>query len=113
LTINQTLLNKALSESPDQLRNLFMGSGSNPGVFGTLETTVKKYTDPGALLSSTKDRIDDQIAAMSTRLANMEERLENRRVALQKEYIAADMLISQLNSDAGSLSSLGNQYSLF
>jgi flagellar hook-associated protein 2 len=113
LTINQTLLNKALSESPDQLRNLFMGSGSNPGVFGTLETTVKKYTDPGALLSSTKDRIDDQIAAMSTRLANMEERLENRRVALQQEYIAADMLISQLNSDAGSLSSLGNQYSLF
>ncbi len=113
LTINQTLLTKALTENPDSLRALFMGDGTNPGVFETLGTTVERYTDSGGLLSSTKDRLEDQIAAMDKRLADMEARLEVRRVALQKEYIAADLLISQLNSDAGSLSSLGNQYSLF
>jgi flagellar hook-associated protein 2 len=113
LTINQTLLTKALTDSPDSLRGLFMGDGTNTGVFETLTDTIERYTGSGALLSSTKNRIDDQIASMDRRLADMEERLENRRVALQREYIAADMLISQLNSDAGSLSSLSNQYSLF
>jgi flagellar hook-associated protein 2 len=113
LTINQALLTKALTDSPDNLRALFMGDGTNRGVFETLGSTIQRYTDPGALLSSTQDRIEDQIASMDRRLADMEERLENRRVALQKEYIAADLLITQLNSDAGSLSSLGSQYSLF
>lgn len=113
LTINQTLLTKALTENPDGLRALFMGDGTNPGVFETLGTTIERYTDSGGLLSSTQDRIEDQITAMDKRLADMEARLEVRRAALQKEYIAADMLISQLNSDAGSLSSLGSQYSLF
>jgi flagellar hook-associated protein 2 len=113
LTINRTRLQEALSSSPGSIRALFMGDGVNPGVFSSLKSTIARYTDAGALLSSARDRIDDQISAMGSRLAAMEERLANRRAALQKEYIAADMLIGQLNSQAGSLSSLGNQYSLF
>ena len=51
LTINQSLLSKALSESPDNLRALFLGDGTNPGVFETLRTTIEHYTDPGACCS--------------------------------------------------------------
>jgi flagellar hook-associated protein 2 len=111
LTINQTLLSKALRENPENLRGLFMGDGTNPGVFSSLGSTIERYTGSGALLSSTQDRIEDQIASMDKRLADMEARLEVRRVALQKEYTAADLLITQLNSDAGSLSNLSSSYS--
>jgi flagellar hook-associated protein 2 len=113
VTINSSLLSDTLTSNPTGVRDLFMGDGVTAGLFDTLKATVERYTDPGGLLASTKDRIDDQVAAMDRRLADMEERLANRRAALQKEYIAADMLIGQLNSQAGSLSSLGNQYSLF
>jgi flagellar hook-associated protein 2 len=113
LTINDTLLEEALDSSSTDLRKLFMGDGVNPGAFDSMAASIARYTDTGALLSAARDRLDDQIAAMDRRLADMEERLANRRAALQQEYIAADMLIGQLNSQAGSLSSLGNQYSLF
>jgi flagellar hook-associated protein 2 len=113
VTINSSLLSDTLTSNPTGVRDLFMGDGVTAGLFDTLKATVERYTDPGGLLASTRDRIDDQVAAMDRRLADMEERLANRRAALQKEYIAADMLIGQLNSQAGSLASLGNQYSLF
>ncbi len=108
LTINSTLFQESLGSSPTALRNLFMGDGVNDGVFSTMTSTIERYTDAGALLSSLRDRLDDQISAMDDRLAAMEERLENRRLALQREYTAADMIIGQLNSQAGSLSSLSN-----
>jgi flagellar capping protein FliD len=73
-----------------------------------MTSTIERYTDAGALLSSLRDRLNDQISAMDDRLAAMEERLEHRRLALQREYTAADMIIGQLNSQAGSLSSLSN-----
>jgi hypothetical protein len=59
------------------------------------------------------ERISDQVSAIARRSADLEERLAVRRAALQKEYIAADMAMSQLNSQLGSLSSLGGQYRLF
>lgn len=113
LSVNTTLLNEALASNATALRQLFMGDGVNPGVFDTLRGTVDRYTNAGALLSSTQDRLNEQIRSMDNRLATMETRLETRRAALQKEFIAADMLITQLNSQVGSLQSLGNQYSLF
>lgn len=113
LSVNTTLLNEALATNATALRQLFMGDGVNPGVFDTLKSTVDRYTNAGALLSNTQDRLNEQIRSMDTRLATMETRLETRRAALQKEFIAADMLITQLNSQVGSLQSLGNQYSLF
>ncbi|MDO8837277.1 MAG: flagellar filament capping protein FliD [Vicinamibacterales bacterium] len=108
LTINTALFQETLSASPSALRDLFMGDGVNDGVFSTITSTIEQYTDAGALLSSLRNRLDEQSSAMDDRLAAMEERLENRRLALQREYTAADMIIGQLNSQAGSLSSLSN-----
>ena len=42
-------------------------------------------------------------------MASMEARLAIRQQSLQKEYAAADMAMTQLNSQAGSLSSLSTQ----
>jgi flagellar hook-associated protein 2 len=113
MSVNTTVFNEALKSNGTDLRTLFMGDGVNPGVFDTLATTVERYTDAGAVLSDVKDRINEQIRTMDTRMADMEARLETRRAALQREYTAADSVITQLNSQMGSLSSLGSQYSLF
>ena len=43
----------------------------------------------------------------------LEARLAVRQRALQLEYAAADAAMTQLNSQASSLGSLGSQYKLF
>jgi flagellar capping protein FliD len=78
-----------------------------------LAAVIDTYTSSDGLLSGMNERISDQVSALSRRIADLEERLAVRRAALQKEYIAADMVMSQLNSQMGSLSSLGAQYRLF
>lgn len=113
LTLDSERLASAIADHQDDLKKLFGGYGGTTGAFGTFTETIESYTDAGALIANSRDRIDSQIRAMDTRLAAMEERLANRRASLQREFIAADMTISQLNSQSGSLASLGSGYRLF
>ena len=110
LKLNKTLFGDVLDQNGDDLRKLFLGDGGTKGVFATLTDTIKTYTDAGALIRNARDRIDAQVASLDRRLATMEERLANRRAALQREMIAADMTISQLKNQSGSLSSLGSSF---
>jgi flagellar capping protein FliD len=60
-----------------------------------------------------KDRLKDQILRIDSRLDTMELQLELRRSTLQQEFIAADRMMTQLNSQGSSLQALGGQYRLF
>jgi flagellar hook-associated protein 2 len=108
LSVDTELLSDALDLTDESLRQLFMGDGTNAGVFDTLSTVIESYTDAGGILSDEQDRLDEQISAMDTRIASTEDRLALRRATLQAQYIAADMVISQLNSQASALSALGS-----
>jgi flagellar hook-associated protein 2 len=111
LKVDESVFSTALDENADDLKKLFLGSGGVKGVFETLGDTLKTYTDAGALIENAQDRIDAQITALDTRLATMEARLAVRRASLQQEMIAADMTISQLKNQAGSLSSISSSLS--
>jgi flagellar hook-associated protein 2 len=106
LSVDTDMLDDALELTDDSLRKLFMGDGTNAGVFDTLTNVIKSYTDAGGILSDEQDRVDDQIDAMDDRIAAMQDRLALRRASLQAQYTAADMVISQLNSQASQLSSI-------
>ena len=110
LKLDKTVFGDVLDKSGGDLRKLFLGDGVAKGVFATLAATIKTYTDAGALIENAQDRIDAQIASLDTRLATMEGRLAIRRASLQQEMIAADMTISQLKSQAGSLSSISTSF---
>jgi flagellar hook-associated protein 2 len=106
LSVDSDMLDDALELTDDSLRKLFMGDGTNAGVFDTLTSVIQSYTDAGGILSDEQDRLDDQIDAMDDRIAAMEDRLALRKASLQAQYAAADMVISQLNSQASQLSSI-------
>jgi len=82
-------------------------------VFSALRDALDSYAGSSGLISSTKDRITQQVASMDRQLADMDARLAQRRLSLQQEFTAADTLMSQLNSQTGSLTNLGNQYRLY
>jgi flagellar hook-associated protein 2 len=113
LSLDTTLFNAAMSSSAVDVQRLFVGDGATAGVFESITSAIDEYTDAGALIANSRDRINEQIVALDGRLLAMENRLALRRVALQKEYMAADQMMSQLSSQASSLSSLDNQYRLF
>lgn len=113
LTFNQSMFDDAVEAARDDVAGLFSANGTDKGVFRELKTAIALYTDADGLLKTTGERLDDQTRAISVRIGDLEDRLALRRQVLQREYAAADLTMTQLNSQVGALSSLGSQYSLF
>jgi flagellar hook-associated protein 2 len=105
---DSTVWDDVIESKEADVKRLFMGTTTQTGVFKLMTETIQKYTDAGALIANARDRITEQIAAMDTRLANMQERLAQRKLSLQQEMIAADQTISQLKNQSGALSSLSS-----
>ena len=113
LTLNRDLFDKALATSSGNVQKLFGGTDGKGGVFGALKALVTDYTQSGGLVAGAQTRLTDQVKGLTRRLDRLEDQLSIRRDALQKQYMAADLAMSQLNSQGSSLSQLGGQYRLF
>jgi flagellar hook-associated protein 2 len=110
LTLDKTVLNTALAASPGGVQALFSGTDGTGGVVGALTATLKDYTKAGGLVGLARDRLTSQVDGINTRLDALEARLAVRRAALQKEYLEADRLMSQLQAQGSSLAQLGIQF---
>jgi flagellar hook-associated protein 2 len=107
MILDEDMLEDALAANQDDVQSLFSSA------FTSLNTMIEGYTQVDGLLATTRERIDEQVKNIDSRLLAMEAQLELRRQTLQKEFIAADMAISQLNAQGGSLAGLANQYRLY
>jgi flagellar hook-associated protein 2 len=107
ITLNASKLQTALQGSTTSVQTLF------DQAFAALKEQVNDYTRAGGLIQNTKDRLKDQIGKIDTRLESMQLQLDLRRSALQKEFTAADMLMTQLKGQSSSLQALGGQFRLF
>lgn len=110
LTLDRAVLNAAVSASAADVQALLSGTDGKGGVFGALRSTVTEYTRAGGLVGTARDRLTTQVRGITSRLDALEARLAVRRQALQKEYLQADRLMSQLQAQATSLSQLGTQF---
>ena len=81
--------------------------------FAAVDAQVNDYARAGGLIQKTKDRLKDQIIKIDSRLDTMQLQLDLRRMALQKEFTAADLLMTQLKGQSSSLQALNGQYRLF
>jgi flagellar hook-associated protein 2 len=113
ITLDKAKLKAAVLDNASAVRTLFVGATGTGGVFGALKAQVESYTKAGGLVQGAKDRLKDQIMKIDSRLDTMELQLELRRTTLQREFIAADQIMTQLNSQGSSLQALGGQYRLF
>ena len=112
-TFDASKFDASLAQNRDGLLRLFRGTDGAGGAFGTLVSAVRQYTRAGGLVPGVQDRLDAQVQRLTERISEFEDRLAVRREALQREFIAADAAIAQLNAARNQLSSLGGQYSLF
>jgi flagellar capping protein FliD len=81
--------------------------------FGSLQSQVERYTKSGGLIQGAKDRLQEQIVTIDSRLDSMQLQLDLRLTALRQQFTAADLLMTQLKSQASSLDALNGQDRLF
>jgi flagellar hook-associated protein 2 len=103
----------AMAADPGAVERLSRGHDGHVGVFGQLEQLLEQYTEAGGLVAGAQRRLGIQVAGLGQRIADLENRLLQRREALQLEFTAADRAIAQINAAAVTLSGLGSQFSLF
>lgn len=105
-------LEQALKIDRDGVAALFQGAAGGDGVFDRIKGALSTYTASGGFIPTAQTRLDDQLSKISSRIEEMERRLAIRREALQKEFIAADLAIAQLNASQNQLSSFSSSLNL-
>jgi flagellar hook-associated protein 2 len=106
-------LQSALASNRSAVVSLFQGGTGFEGVFAHVESAISNYTTSGGLIPTAQTRLDDQVSKIGARIDEMERRLAIRREAMQKEFIAADLAIAQLNASKSQLSSFSSSISSF
>jgi flagellar hook-associated protein 2 len=113
LSLNASIFDDAMKTSRSEVERLLAGSSATPGAFSSITSAISDYTSAGGLVPDAKKRLEAQITSLGARISAMEERLAIRQASLLAEYTAADQLISSLNSQGSSLTSLVSSYSAF
>jgi flagellar hook-associated protein 2 len=110
LEIDKTALAAALSGDPDGVQ-AFLSDTS--GFAAKVSDYIDSLTASDGTIESTESRIQLNLDSYARRIASLESQLALREEALTRQFAAADKAISQMNSQANALTSLGNQYRLF
>lgn len=107
LELDDATLTSALASGTADVEKLFAGVSGTAGAFATLDTQLDRYTQTDGLLPGARKQMTDQASRLSGSIATMQDRLAIRRASLQREFIAADRAMSQLQSQSGSLAKIG------
>lgn len=107
LQLDDKKLTAALASGTADVEKLFVGVSGTAGAFATVDTLLDRYTQSDGLIPGARKQMTDQASRISDSIATMQDRLAIRRAALQREFIAADRAMSQLQSQSGSLAKIG------
>jgi flagellar hook-associated protein 2 len=113
IEFNGTEFDQAMKADRTAVIALFQGGGSADGAFDRIKAALSTYTSSGGLIPTAQTRITEQVSKIGGRIDDLERRLAIRREALQKEFIAADLAIAQLNASKSQLGSFGASISGF
>lgn len=111
LQFNATRFKAATADGTEGVASFLIGTRSEPGLFAAVDTLMTEYTAASGMISQAQSRLNKQISSLDSQMADMQRRLDLQRAALIKEYTAADVAMSQLKNQSGSLSSFGTSTS--
>ncbi len=107
MRLSQSKFNDAVSGGTDQVALLLAGTATEDGAFVALQDMLESYTKSNGFVKSAQDQINEQITRLGTQVETMQQRLALRRAALQTEFTAADIAMTRLRAQSGSLSGVG------
>lgn len=104
LTLDAAAFSAAFTSDPGSLQALLSGP---TGAFAAVASVLDTYTRTDGLLDSGRERLTSQIRSLDNQLFQAQSRLAVQRQSLQKEFLAAEIAMSRLNSQSSALSGLG------
>lgn len=111
LSIDNTVLEEAISNNMNDMDTLFAGSEGIEGIATMFKTYLEATTDRADGLAATRQASTDRTQkTIASNIVKMEARLEKREALLRAQFDAMELLISSLNSTG---SYLTQQLSLF
>lgn len=108
LQLNAERFDAAAANGNASLAGLLGNADSPTGAFDAIHTLLKQYTESAGNISQAKTRLNDQVASLDREIASMQSRLDLQRATLMKEATAADLAMTSLKSQSGSLASFAS-----
>ncbi len=105
LQLNSSVFNSAVASGTGNAARLLVGTGT-AGAFASLGSLLESFTKTGGMLASSQTQITTQISSLTKQISNMQSRLDAERASLQAQFTAADLAMTQLNSQTASISGL-------
>jgi flagellar hook-associated protein 2 len=111
LAIDSTTLSDAIANHRSDVQAFLSDSTSG---FGTIvNNLLDSYTKSGGAIETIKGNLNNTITNIDSRISAMENQMTILEASLTAQFTAADQAISQLNNEAGSLTSLSTGYRLY
>ncbi|WP_340009841.1 flagellar filament capping protein FliD [Paenibacillus sp. FSL K6-0276] len=111
ITFNSTLLKEKMLANPEAVKNLLTGSSSgsvgNVGMADLFKDNLKVWTDSvdGLITMKVKGYSSD-ITFLSEQITSMSDRLDMKKVALEKKYANMEVMLSSLKSQSSYVSNI-------
>jgi flagellar hook-associated protein 2 len=110
LTLDRTVLDAALAEDPDSVRQLLSGDGVTDGAATALARALDPLVRSGdGVFAERIAGFDDEVDAIDDRIARFEDRLARIEESLTRKFSALEQLISQLQSSSTFLDRIAAQ----
>jgi flagellar hook-associated protein 2 len=105
ITVNDTVLSKAVDENLDSVVSLLTGEGETKGLAQQFQDYLSSMTNTSSgMLKGRKDSITTNLKRIDTRITSMEARLEQRQKTMEAQFSTMETLVSSLNSQSSYMS---------
>jgi flagellar hook-associated protein 2 len=108
LELNKARFTEAVASGAVDVTALFAGTTDSPGALASVQSLLGQYTGSEGLLPGARTQLNARVDRIEDQVIAMQERLAVRRLALQREFIAADQAMSLLKSQSASLAGFGS-----
>lgn len=99
ITLDEKKLEEAFSKYPDEVKKLLLGDDENniKGFGERLNDALQNYLGPSGLIALEQNTTKRQIELIEKNIALSKERVEQNMAVMQRQFMALDRYIQQLN----------------
>jgi flagellar hook-associated protein 2 len=112
LTLDSAKFNTAAKANPDAVTKVLAGTASSDGIMDVMSGVVDMFNQTSTgVLANKRTTLDATAKRLETRATEEQDRLDNYRALLEKQFAAMDTAVSSANSTSAYLTALSNSSS--
>ncbi|ACS85336.1 flagellar filament capping protein FliD [Musicola paradisiaca] len=105
---DETLIN-ALTEDASAVSDFFVGNGKTTGLATQMVSAISTYTDDDGVIDGAEEGVQSIIDKLADNYTATQSQIETRMARYKKQFVALDVLVSELNSTSDTLTSMFDQ----